>query len=556
MARGALDGVMSMSGAIILEQPLSWRQVAAVAEGAPLALSERAAQRIGAARLLVESIVAKGIRAYGINTGVGALCDVVVDASQLRHLSRNIVMSHAVGMGPALGHCEVRAMIAAAISNFAHGRSGIRLAVVERLEWLLQHGWTPEVPAAGSVGYLSHMAHIALTVLGDSHVQRGAERCATADVLRASNLEPLVLEAKEGLSLVNGTPCVTGLMCLALLRAERLLNWADVVAAMTFENLHGQLDCFDPDALALRASAAVCDVGERLRSILQGSALIAGSVGRRTQDPLSLRAIPHVHGAAREVFARTAALVDAELAAVTDNPAVMGTEEEPRALSQANALGAAIGLAADSLAVAMAELVAMSERRIDRLVNPLVSGLPAFLASDSGAGSGLMIAQYAAVALVAENRRLAAPASLDGGVTSGLQEDHLCHATPAALKLLKVLDNAEYILAIELLAAAQAYDLQGGAPARAPNTDIVYHAVRARIPHYRDDRPLHRDIERVRNIIRGPTAVDFETDGDADFDADAEADADHDDVRLADPPRRRAPRRRSKSGARKAVLPS
>jgi histidine ammonia-lyase len=162
----------------------------------------------------------------------------------------------------------------------------------------------------------------------------------------------------------------------------------------------------------------------------------------------------------------------------------------------------------------VAELAAMSERRIDRLVNPLVSGLPAFLASDSGAGSGFMIAQYTAVSLVADNRRLAAPASLDGGVTSGLQEDHLCHATPAAIKLLKILDNAEFILAIELLAAAQAYDLQGGAAARAPNTDIVYRAVRGRIAHYRDDRPLAGDIDRVRDMIRGPTAVDFESDTD------------------------------------------
>ncbi len=203
-------------------------------------------------------------------------------------------------------------------------------------------------------------------------------------------------------------------------------------------------------------------------------------------------------------------MVDTELAAATDNPLVVGTEDAPRAISQANAVGAAIGLSADSLGIAVAELVAMSERRIDRLVNPLVSGLPAFLASDSGAGSGFMIAQYTALSLVADNRRLAAPASLDGGVTSGLQEDHLSHATPAAIKLLKILDNAEFILSIELLAAAQGYDLQSGNLTRAPNTDIVYRAVRTHIPHYRDDRPLAKDIERARELIRGPIAVDIE----------------------------------------------
>jgi histidine ammonia-lyase len=178
--------------------------------------------------------------------------------------------------------------------------------------------------------------------------------------------------------------------------------------------------------------------------------------------------------------------------------------ELPRAISQANAVGTAIGLAADALGVAIAELAAMSERRIDRLVNPLVSGLPAFLASDGGAGCGFMIAQYTAVSLVADNRRLAAPASLDGGITSGMQEDHLSHATPAAIKLLKVLDNAEFILGIELLAATQAYDLQAGSLARARHTDIVYRNVRGRIPHYRDDRPLAADIERVRALIREP----------------------------------------------------
>ncbi len=487
---------------IVIDQPLSWRQVAGVAEGARLALSPAAEERIRAARALVESIVARGIRAYGVNTGVGALCDVIVEPSQLRHLSRNIVMSHAVGVGPLLERCEVRAVIAAAVGNFSHGKSGVRLEIVQRLNALLEHDLIPQVPAGGSVGYLSHMAHVALVLLGEGSVQHGPSRRSGLEALQSLGAAPLVLEAKEGLSLVNGTPCVTGLTALACVRAERLLNWADVISAMTFENLQGQLSAFDADVLALRASPTVSEVGERLQSLLEGSALVAAGAGKRTQDALSLRAIPQVHGAARDVFARTAALVDAELAAATDNPVVVGTEEAPRALSAANAVGAALGLAADSLGIAMAELAAMSERRMDRLVNPLVSGLPAFLASDSGAGSGFMIAQYSAVSLVADNRRLAAPASLDGGITSGLQEDHLCHATPAALKLLKILHNAEYILGIELLAAAQAYDLQGGSLERAPNTDIVYRAVRGRIPHYRDDRPLAQDIELARQIIR------------------------------------------------------
>jgi histidine ammonia-lyase len=529
-----------MPSEVLLDQPLTWRQVAAVAEGAPLILSHAARDRVEAARGLVDSIVAKGIRAYGINTGVGALCDVIVDASQLRHLSRNIIMSHAVGVGPALGRCEVRAIIAAAVNNFAHGFSGVRLGIVERLTQLLAQDCIPEVPAAGSVGYLTHMAHIALVLLGEGHVNMAGNRYPGMEALRAIGLQPALLEAKEGLSLVNGTPCVTGLFALALLRTERLLNWADVISAMTFENLHGQLTAFDAEGLALRASASLSEVGERLRSLLEGSAILAASAGKRTQDPLSLRAIPHVHGAARDMFARAAGAVDAELAAVTDNPIVLGTPEMPRALSEANAIGATIGLNADALGIAVAELAAMSERRIDRLVNPLVSRL---------------IAQYTAVSLVAENRRLAAPASLDGGITSGLQEDHLCHPTPAALKLLKILDNAEFILGIELLATVQAYDLQGAAPARAPNTDIVYRAVRSRIPHYRDDRPLAKDLERARELIRGPTAVDF--DGDIHADEDRQSSGPEAESEAVDTAVQAKPRRRPRgTTARRAAKPS
>ena len=489
---------------ILLDRSLGWRQVADVAEGAPLALSHGAQERIRAARTLVESVVRKGVRAYGVNTGVGALCDVVVNESQQAQLSRNIVMSHAVGVGPALEATAVRAIIAAAINNFAHGFSGVRLEVVERLQALLAHDCVPEVPALGSVGYLTHMAHIALVLIGEGSALSRGRRLSGAEALQSMHLAPLVLGAKEGLSLVNGTPCATGVSAVALVRTERLLDWADVAAAMTFENLQGQVAAFDADALGLRVSAGVAQVGERLRTLLGGSAILRQSAGRRTQDPLSLRAVPQVHGAARDLFAHVAHVVDDELASVTDNPVVIGTPDEPRAHSGANAVGAALGLNVDSLGIAVAEVAAMSERRVDRLVNPLVSNLPAFLATDDGVGSGFMIAQYTAVSLAADNRRLAAPASLDGGITSGLQEDHLSHATPAALKLLKIIDNAEIIVAIELLAAAQAYELRRDSLSRAARTDAVYRRVRALIPQYRDDRPLSADIHRARELLKTP----------------------------------------------------
>jgi histidine ammonia-lyase len=461
--------------------------------------------------------VANDVRAYGVNTGVGALCDVIVSPEQQRELSRNIVMSHAVGLGPALEAPAVRAIMAAAVNNYAHGYSGVRREIALRLCEYLERDLVPEVPARGSVGYLTHMAHVALVIIGAGRASvGGGEFVSGAAALAAAGLEPEVLEAKEGLSLVNGIPCATGLAALALIRLERLLDWADLIGAMSFENLKGQMAAFDAEALRLRASPSLRLVGERLRSFLGGSALVAASAGRRTQDPLSLRAITQVHGAVRDQFAQAAATVDAELASVSDNPVVLGSREAPRALSEAHAVGAALGLAADALGIAVAELAAMSERRVDRLVNPLVSGLTPFLAADSGAGSGFMIAQYTALSLAADNRRLAAPASLDGGVTSGLQEDHLAHATPAALKLLKIVENTEAILAIELLAAAQAYDLgheapaesrgPARAPARAPATEAAYRRVRRTVGFYRDDRPLAGDIDAVRALLRAEDA--------------------------------------------------
>jgi histidine ammonia-lyase len=491
----------STPASVCIDKPLDWRGVATIAQGANLVLSAAARGRIEHARALVQQIVERGIRAYGVNTGVGALCDVIVSPSQQRTLSRNILMSHAVGVGDVLGPEETRAIMAAAVNNFAHGHSGVRIELVEQMVALLDNSSLPEVPAFGSVGYLSHMAHIALVLIGEGHVREAGARLTGSRALQQLGREPLVLEAKEGLSVVNGTPCVTGLAALALARADRLLDWADAISAMTFENLHGQADAFDAESLALRFSPGLSMVGARLRSFLADSGIIAAWVGKRTQDPLSLRAIPHVHGAARDVFNDTAEVVDRELASVTDNPIVAGTLASPKVYSQAHAVGASIALALDSLGTAIAEVGAMAERRIDRLVNPLVSGLPAFLADSGGTCSGFMIAQYTAASLVAQNRRLAMPASLDGGITSGLQEDHLCHATPAALKTLDIIANAERIFAIELLTAAQGYDLQPPQLARAPKTDAVYRRLRSVVSTYRDDRPLAGDIAAACTFI-------------------------------------------------------
>lgn len=485
---------------IVVDTHLGWRDVAAVAEGARLELSNAAKRRITDARAVVDAIVDKGIRAYGVNTGVGALCDVVVDRPRQRQLSHNILMSHATGIGAPLGVVETRAIMATAVSNYALGYSGVRLEVVEALVRLLNAGVTPLVPAKGSVGYLSHMAHVALVLIGAGRALVDGKTVTGAEALAAAGLAPLELVAKEGLSLVNGIPCATGLASLALKRSERVLDWADAIAALTIEALMGNPAAFDPVALSLRAPSSLQAVGVTLRDRLAGSGIIAAGAGRKTQDALSMRAVPHVHGAARDAFAATAEVVTRELASVSDNPAIVGTPEKPGVHSEAHAVGAAMGLALDQLAIAVAEVAAMAERRLDRLVNPLVSGLPAFLAVDSGVSSGFMIAQYAAVSLVNENRRLSLPASLDGGITSALQEDHLSHATPASLKALTVIENTESILGIELLAAAQAHEFRG--EGRAAGTDRVYRQLRTAIPGYADDRPLSDDMALAANLIR------------------------------------------------------
>ncbi|WDZ75923.1 histidine ammonia-lyase [Ensifer adhaerens] len=488
-----------MTESIILDTPLTWPEIAAVANGARLTLSDTARQRIVNARRIVDALVERGIRGYGINTGVGALCDVIIDRKNQQALSRNIILSHACGVGEPLARPEARAVMAAQIANFAHGYSGVRIETVVALLALLNADLIPDIPSRGSVGYLTHAAAIGLVLIGHGTVDDGKGKISGAEALARIDLKPLQLEAKEGLSLVNGTPCATGLAALALSRATRLFDWADAAAAMTYENLGSQANAFAAVPLALRRSKGLEDVGASLRAYLAESPMLAETAGTRTQDPLSLRAVPHVHGAARDALAQVAEVVDRELASLTDNPAVSGTPDAPEVHSQAHAVGAALGLAMDSLSVAVAEVAAISERRIDRLVNPLVSGLPAFLAGDSGVSSGFMIAQYTAASLAAENRRLAAPASLDGGITSALQEDILTHATPAAWKALSIADNLETILSIELLAASQAYDLQPRG--RAERTDALYRRIRAAIPTYADDRPLNGDFARMRAII-------------------------------------------------------
>ncbi|MFH1806124.1 MAG: histidine ammonia-lyase [Pseudomonadota bacterium] len=491
-----------MTQPVLLSSPLTWEQVAAIADGARLELAPMARERIIRGRAIVDALVMRGIKGYGINTGVGALCDVIIDEDHQQALSHNILMSHACGVGDPLGRIETRAIMTAQINNFALGASGVRIDVVDALIALLNADCIPVVPSRGSVGYLTHAASIGLVLIGHGYAVHEGVRITGVEACKHVGIEPLRLEAKEGLSLVNGTPCATGLACVAMWRLQLFLGWADTVAALSAENLGCQITAFSETALGLRKSDGLQRVGKILRFYLSNSPMLAASSGKRTQDPLSIRAVPHVHGAVRDMFDNVVQTVDRELASVTDNPVVLGDADAPEVHSEAHAVGAALALALDGLAVAAAELAAISERRIDRLVNPMVSGLPAFLVRESGVCSGYMIAQYTAVALVAENRRLAAPASLDGGITSALQEDILTHATSSAWKFLAILDNLELVLAIELLAATQAYDLRAEGLVSGFHTGKVYQAVRAVVPSYCDDRPMHEDFDAIRTFMK------------------------------------------------------
>ncbi|RMP10273.1 Histidine ammonia-lyase [Pseudomonas syringae pv. delphinii] len=502
---------MQMSRAeqiVIGEAPSGWQDVVAVARhGAQLRLSDAAWARIDNAQAIVQQIVVSGERAYGVNTGLGALCNVSLQGEQLSRLSRNTLLSHACGVGAPLADEQTRAIICAAILNYSQGKSGIHRQVVEALLALLNRGITPQVPSQGSVGYLTHMAHVGIALLGVGQVSYRGHIVAAEQALKEEGLAPVTLGAKDGLCLVNGTPCMTGLGCLAIADAERLSQWADVIGAMTFEALRGQLDAFDESILALKPHPGMQQVGKNLRSVLAGSEVLASSQGIRTQDALSIRSIPQVHGATRDQLAHAIRQIETELNSVTDNPMLLGTPDAWRVVSQANPHGQSVAMAADLLCMAMAELGSIAERRLDRLINPMVSGLPAFLVSQPGVNSGMMIVQYVAASLCAENRQLAQPAVVDNYVTSGLQEDHLSLGTSAALKLHKVLGNATQILAIEYLLAAQAFEFLK-AQRFGVGTDMAWRILRERVPAYDEDRWLAPDIASSAALLKDETSLE------------------------------------------------
>ncbi len=478
-------------------------QVCAVARAhtSEVALSAEAVARMERSRADIERMAAGDAAIYAVNTGVGLLANRRVPAADLQQLQRNVIRSHATGVGEPLAREVVRAMMLIRANVLAMGYSGIRPLVAERLCQMLNRGVTPRVPSQGSVGAsgdLAPLAHIALVLAGEGEAEFEKTVLAGGEALRRAGIDPIELEAKEGISLINGTQAMLAIGCLELEAAEALADTADVICALTLDGLRGTPRAFDPRIHEARPHPGQRTSARRLRELLEGSEIRQSHIGcQRVQDAYSLRCAPQVHGAVRDALAEARRVFAIELNSATDNPLVF----EGEILSGGNFHGEPLAFQLDFLAVALTALAGISERRVDRLVNPALNeDLPPFLAGAAGLESGLMMAQVTAAALVAENRVLAHPASTGSITTSGNKEDFVSMGMTSALKFERVVRNTRNVLAIEALAAARALDLL--APLKtSPALEEIRDRIRAVSPAIEADRPFYRDIEAIEALI-------------------------------------------------------
>ncbi|MFP2909463.1 histidine ammonia-lyase [Pyxidicoccus sp. 3LFB2] len=494
---------MSRARILIDGDTLKLEQILQVARNeTTVELAPEAATRVRASRALVDRVAAGDTPSYGINTGFGTLAEVRIDKKDLRDLQRNLILSHACGVGTPLPLPEARALLLLRCNVLAKGFSGIRPETLALALEMLNRDVVPVVPERGSVGAsgdLAPLAHLALVFIGEGEAFYQGQRMPARQALERAGLQPVVLEAKEGLALVNGTQAMCAVGTLLQLRAETLSELADVAGAMTLEGLLGSHKPFIPEIHDVRAHPGQKQCAAHLREILVGSELVETHINcSKVQDPYSLRCMPQVHGAAREGLAFARRILEVEVNSATDNPLVF-TETE-RIVSGGNFHGQPISLAMDVVAMALTQLSSISERRVEQLVNPSLSGLPAFLAKNSGLNSGFMIAQVTSAALVAESRVLSHPASVDSIPSSAGREDHVSMGMTAALKGRQVSDFTRSCLAIEVLCAAQALDFR--LPVKPGKGALAaYELVRSKVPHMDRDRELHKDIEAVSQLI-------------------------------------------------------
>ena len=488
---------------------LTFSQLYAVAlNHETVSLSPDAIARMKASRAVVDQLVASGKTAYGINTGFGKLASVRISSEQVRQLQVNLVRSHSCGVGEPLSEAETRAMMLLRANALAKGLSGIRPSVVETLISMLNAGVHPVIPSQGSVGAsgdLAPLAHLAHVVIGEGEALHKRERLPGAEALQRAGITPVELEAKEGLSLLNGTQGMLALLSLALREADILADTADVAASLSLDALRGSPGAFDARIMHAREYPGAGTTARNLAHLNEGSQIReshrAAEKDPRVQDAYSLRCTPQVHGAVRDSLVQAREMAFVELNSATDNPLVFVKEGgKGDIISGGNFHGQPLAMAADQVAVALATLGGISERRVEQMTNPLTSLLPAFLTPDPGLNSGFMIAQVTAAALTSENRALATPHSVDSISTSGNQEDYVSMGMSGARRLERMLHNLRHILAIELLCACQGIDLlaplQTGTLAKK-----AYDAVRALSPKVTADRPLAADISAVHDLI-------------------------------------------------------
>jgi histidine ammonia-lyase len=493
-------------------QPLTLEELAAVAyEKLPVVLHPEACQRMEASRAVVERYLAQGATVYGINTGFGKMSEVTIPPEQLADLQLNLVRSHACGVGESLAEAEIRGMILLRANVLAKGTSGVRVLVAEHLLAMLQENACPAVPSRGSVGAsgdLAPLAHLALGMIGEGEVFYRGKRVAAQDALRAAGLEPLKLAPKEGLALLNGTQAMAAVGGLALLRAERVARLASLAGAMTLEALKGTPTAFDARIQAARPHPGQLEVARHLRALLAESEIRESHRERdpRVQDAYCLRCMPQVHGAVLDGLAHGRQVLEVEMGSATDNPLVFvatkgAGSEANEIVSGGNFHGAPLAYVFDYAAIVLTDLMSICERRIDRLVNPdLNEGLPPFLTPQAGVSSGYMVAHVAAASLLAEARVLAHPASVDSVPTSGGKEDHVSMGMTAAWKLRQIVENAESILAIELMAAAEGLEYRR--PLKpALRVEGAWNQVRSVVAKLERDRSLHSDIANLRAAI-------------------------------------------------------
>ncbi|HET9772802.1 MAG TPA: histidine ammonia-lyase [Acidimicrobiia bacterium] len=503
--------------------PLSVADVVAVARGGcPVTVASTTADRMAPARAVVDRIVAEGATVYGVTTGFGALASVKVSPAEARRLQQSLVLSHAAGMGDLVEPEVVRAMMLLRARTLAAGLSGARPVLVEGLAGLLSAGITPAVPELGSLGAsgdLAPLAHVGAVLTGEGEaVDATGRRLPGGEALAAAGLQPVVLEAKEGLALLNGTEGMLAHLCLALADLDRLAATADVACAITVEALLGTDATYRPELHAIRPHPGQEASAANLRRLLSGSEIVASHRPGRpgdepgppadhaVQDAYSLRCAPQVHGATRDVIAFARGVVERELASVTDNPVVLADQEPGcEVASTGNFHGQPLAFAADFCAIALADLASISERRTDRLMDPARSqGLPAFLAVDAGINSGFMLAHYTAAAAVNRLRTHATPASIDSISTSGGQEDHVSMGWNACRKLRTSIDDAGRVLAIEILCAAQALELRreaSGALRPSPETEGIIARLRTEVPALPSDRFLAPDLAAAERLV-------------------------------------------------------